>query len=424
MEKTMTHLVNYSGLKGRRVAVTGIGAITPLGKTSQETFRAMVAAESGIAALESIDTANLPVKIGAEVKQYNGEDYFTRKETNQSDRFTQFAIIAGDEAIREAGALPYDKDRIGCIVGSGVGGIITLTNETGRLLERGVRAVSPRFIPMMISNMAAGELAIRYGFRGTNYVVTTACASATHAIGEAFRQIACGHIDACLTGGTEAPITPVALAGFHNMRALSRAEDPDTASLPFDARRSGFVIGEGAVMLCLEAYESAKARGAVILAEILGYGATCDAYHMTSPDPEGLGAARAMALAMAEAGVTAADVDYINAHGTGTPLNDKFETLAIKTALGEADAHRVLISSTKGVSGHLLGAAGAIESLACIYAMRQGVVPPTAGLREADPDCDLNYVPLTAVKAEVNIALSNSLGFGGHNATLCFGKER
>lgn len=215
----------------------------------------------------------------------------------------------------------------------------------------------------------------------------------------------------------------MALAGFHNMRALSRAEDPDTASLPFDARRSGFVIGEGAVMLCLEAYESAKARGAVILAEILGYGATCDAYHMTSPDPEGLGAARAMALAMAEAGVTAADVDYINAHGTGTPLNDKFETLAIKTALGEADAHRVLISSTKGVSGHLLGAAGAIESLACIYAMRQGVVPPTAGLREADPDCDLNYVPLTAVKAEVNIALSNSLGFGGHNATLCFGKE-
>lgn len=418
----MNRLIHYSALRGRRVAVTGIGAITPLGKTADETFNSMKNAVSGIDYLRAIDTSDVAVKIGAEVKDYDGEDYFTKKETNQTDRFTQFALIASDEALGDDKKMPYDADRIGCIVGSGVGGIITLTAETEKLLKRGSRAVSPRFIPMMISNMAAGELAIRYGYKGTNYVTTTACASATHAIGEAFRQIAYGHIDACLTGGTEAPITPVALAGFYNMRALSREEDPALASLPFDARRSGFVIGEGAVMLFLEAYDLAKARGAEILGEVLGYGATCDAYHMTSPDPDGVGAAKAMALAMAEADVSPAEVGYINAHGTGTPLNDRFETLAIKRAFGEKEARRVLISSTKGVSGHLLGAAGGIEALACIYAMRQGVIPPTAGLREPDPECDLNYVPLNAVEAKVDVSLSNSLGFGGHNATLCLGK--
>lgn len=418
----MEPLIHYSALKGRRVAITGIGAITPLGKTADETFVSMKNAVSGITYLESIDTTEVAVKIGAEVKQYNGEDYFTKKETNQTDRFTQFALIAADEALRDQGDMPYDADRIGCIVGSGVGGIITLTAETEKMLQKGSRAVSPRFIPMMISNMAAGELAIRYGYKGTNYVTTTACASATHAIGEAFRQIAYGHIDACLTGGTEAPITPVAIAGFHNMRALSREEDPALASLPFDRRRSGFVIGEGAVMLFLEAYDLAKKRGANILGEVLGYGATCDAYHMTSPDPDGIGAAKAMALAMAEAGVTPSEVGYINAHGTGTPLNDKFETIAIKRALGEEDARRVLISSTKAVSGHLLGAAGGIEALACIYAMKEGVIPPTAGLTEPDPECDLNYVPLTAMEKDVSVSLTNSLGFGGHNATLCLGK--
>lgn len=418
----MSALVDYKGIKGRRVVVTGIGAITPVGKTAAETFEAMKAGTVGVAPLTTIDTSELPVKIGAEVKDYNGEDYFSRKETNQMDRFVQFALIAADEALAEHKDLPYDMDRIGCIVGSGVGGIITLTNETEKLLTKGARAVSPRFIPMMISNMAAGELAIRYGFKGANYVATTACASSTHAIGEAFRQIAYGHLDACLTGGAEATISPVALAGFHNMRALTREEDPNQASLPFDARRGGFVIGEGAAMLFLESYDGAVARGATIHGEVLGYGATCDAYHMTSPSPDGSGAAKAMALAMAEAGVTPEDVDYINAHGTGTPLNDKFETIAIKSALGEDAARRVLISSTKSMTGHLLGAAGAVEALACLYAMREGVVPPTANLSEPDPDCDLNYVPLKAVAADVKVALSNSLGFGGHNATLCFGK--
>jgi 3-oxoacyl-[acyl-carrier-protein] synthase II len=414
--------VDYQGIKGRRVAVTAVGAVTPLAHDAEGTFRAMVEARSGIAPITTIDPADLPVTIGAEVKDFDPTEYFSRKEANQLDRFSQFALVAAKEALGEQYRHPYAAERIGVVFGSGIGGIMTLVKETQNLLEKGSRAVSPRFIPMMISNMAAGELSIRYGLEGANYIVTTACASATHAIGEAFRNIAYGHLDACLTGGTEAPITPVALAGFANMRALSKASDPALASLPFDKRRQGFVIGEGAVVIMLEAYDLAQSRGARIIGEVLGYGATADAYHMTSPDPEGRGAARAMALALKEAGVAPEDVGYINAHGTGTPLNDKYETLAIKLALGDEIAKNVPVSSTKGVTGHLLGAAGGVEALACLFAMRDGIIPPTAGLNEPDEDCDLDCVPLVARKKDISVSLSNSLGFGGHNGTLVFGK--
>ena len=306
-------------------------------------------------------------------------------------------------------------------MGSGIGGLQTMEAEHTKLLEKGPDRVSVFFIPMMISNMAAGSIAMKTGFKGTNFCPVTACATSAHAVGEAFRAIKHGYLDACITGGSEATVTRFAVAGFNNMTALSRSTDPDRASIPFDAQRDGFIIGEGGGVLVLEELEHAKARGAEIYAEVVGYGATCDAYHITSPSPDGQAAAKAMSLAIEEAGLKPDEIGYINAHGTSTPLNDKYETGAIKIAFGEA-AGKVAISSTKSMTGHLLGAAGAVESIVCAMALKEGVIPPTIGYREADPECDLDYVTEGARKVDLKAAISNSLGFGGHNATLCFKK--
>jgi 3-oxoacyl-[acyl-carrier-protein] synthase II len=337
------------------------------------------------------------------------------------DRFCQFAVAAARQAIDMSGldVAAYGADRIGTIIGSGIGGLETLETEYRKFfLGGGPSRISPLFIPMMISNMAAGRVSMLFGTKGANFSVTTACASGTHSIGEAFRAIKYGHLDACIAGGAEAPMTGIAIAGFTNMTALTKETDPTKASIPFDIRRSGFVIGEGAGIVVLESLESALARGAAIICEVSGYGATADAYHITSPDPEGECAGMAMTLAMQEAGVQPYEVDYVNAHGTSTPLNDKYETMAIKRALGDA-AYKTRVSSTKSMTGHLLGAAGAVETIACALAIRDSIIPPTIGLSEPDPDCDLDYVPFKAVQAPVRIALTNSLGFGGHNGTLC-----
>ena len=342
-----------------------------------------------------------------------------------SDRYTQFAAASAQQAVDESGiAGKVDPDRFSVLFGTGIGGINTFETEHTKLLEKGPRRVSPLFIPMMISNMAAGMIAIRHDCRGTAMPIVTACASGSNAIGEAMRLIRHGYADAVITGGTEAAVTPSAVAGFVNMQALSTSDDPNAASLPFDSRRGGFVIGEGSVAFVLEEYEHAVSRGARIYGEICGYGTTCDAYHITAPHPEARGGAKAMTDAMAEAGYTAEDTVYVNAHGTGTPMNDAIETIAIKKAFGEEKAREAFVSSTKSMTGHMLGAAGAIEALACIFALQESIIPPTINLNEQDEACDLNCVPNTAVKAPVTLALSNSLGFGGHNACLAFRKVR
>lgn len=405
----------------RRVVVTGMGAITPLGNNVIDTWKGLVSGRNGIGPITRFNTEGYKARLAAEVKGFDPREYMDVNETLRTDRYAQLALAATQQAVEESGITEAtEPERRAVLFGTGIGGIGTFETENRKLLEKGPRRVSPLFVPMMISNMAAGLIAIHYDCRGSAMPVVTACASGSNAIGEAMRLIRHGYADAVITGGTEAAITPSAVAGFTNMKALSTAEDPDAASLPFDQRRAGFVIGEGAVALVLEEYEHAMARGASIYGEIAGYGSTCDAYHMTSPRPDARGGGQAMTLAMQEAGYTEADVVYINAHGTGTPMNDAVETQAIKNALGEAAAHRAYVSSTKSMTGHMLGAAGAVEALACLYALREGIIPPTIHLMEQDPCCDLNCVPNQAVQADLTLALSNSLGFGGHNACLAF----
>lgn len=406
-----------------RVVVTGIGVVSPVGNTLEETWNNLVNGVCGIAPITLFDTTDYKAKVAGEVKNFEPRNYMTKQEILRSDRFTQLAVAAAAQAVEESGVIgTVDPARIGVYFGSGIGGINTMTKEHAKLLNKGPARVSPYCVPMMIANMAAGEIAIRYNCQGAAMPAVTACASGSNAIGEALRQIRHGYADAVITGGSDAAVNELGVAGFVNMHALSTSEDPNAASLPFDKRRGGFVIGEGATALVLEEYEHAVARGAKIYGEVCGYGSTCDAYHMTSPAPDAAGGARAMIQAMEEAGYSESDRVYVNAHGTGTPMNDSGETTAIKTALGEEKAHEILISSTKSMTGHLLGAAGAIEAAVCLKVLETGIVPPTINLEEPDPACDLNYVPNKAVEAEIDLCLSNSLGFGGHNACLAFRK--
>lgn len=409
--------------ENRRVVVTGLGAITPVGNNVKECWESLKAGKNGIAPITCFDTTNFKAKLGAEVKNFDPEEYLGRNDSLRTDRFTQFAVVAAQQAVEESGIEGHvDPERFAVYFGSGIGGMNTFEIEHTKLMERGPRRVSSLFVPMMIPNMASGMLAIRHNCKGPAMPAVTACASGSNAIGEAMRLIRHGYADAVITGGTEASICPSGVAGFVNMQALSTAENPDEASLPFDKRRGGFVIGEGSVALVLEEYEHAKKRGAKIYGEVCGYGSTCDAYHMTAPHPEGTGGTAAMKQAMAEAGYKAEDKVYVNAHGTGTPMNDVIETMVIKNALGEEAARKAYVSSTKSMTGHMLGAAGAVEALACLMALQEGIIPPTINLKEQDEACDLNCVPEVAVKADIDLALSNSLGFGGHNACLAFRK--
>lgn len=407
----------------RRVVVTGIGAITPLGNDVTETWEGMKNGINGIGPITLFDTEKFKAKLGAEVKGFDPQEYLEINEVLRTDRYAQFAVAAAQQAVEESGVSgKVDPERFGVIFGTGIGGINTFEMEHTKLIERGPRRVSPLFVPMMIGNMAAGMIAIKHDCRNSAIPAVTACASGSNAIGEAMRLVRHGYADAVITGGAEAAIVPSAIAGFVNMQALSVSENPDEASLPFDKRRGGFVIGEGAVAFVLEEYEHAKVRGAKIYGEVCGYGSTCDAYHITAPHPDARGAAEAMLEAMREAGYTESEVVYVNAHGTGTPMNDVIETEAIKKALGEEKAKKSYVSSTKSMTGHMLGSAGAIEALACIFALNEGVIPPTINLKEQDEECDLNCVPNTAVDADITLAISNSLGFGGHNACLAFRK--
>ncbi len=409
--------------ENRRVVVTGLGAITPVGNNAGDTWESLKNGKNGIGNITLFDTDKYKAKLAAEVKGFEPKEYLEVNDVLRTDRYAQFAVAAAQQAVDESGVEgTVEPERFAVLFGTGIGGIGTFEKEHTKLMERGPRRVSPLFVPMMIANMAAGMIAIRHDCRGTAMPAVTACASGSNAIGEAMRMIRHGYADAVITGGAEAAINASAVAGFANMLALSASENADEASLPFDKRRGGFVIGEGAVALVLEEYEHAKGRGAKIYGEVCGYGSTCDAYHITAPHPEARGGARAMTDAMEEAGYSEEDVVYVNAHGTGTPMNDVVETLAIKKALGENSARKAYISSTKSMTGHMLGAAGALEALACLQALREGIVPPTINLLEQDEECDLNCVPNTAVKADITLALSNSLGFGGHNACLAFRK--
>lgn len=409
--------------ENRRVVVTGIGAVTPLGNNVRDTWEGMKSGKNGIAPITLFDTENFKAKLGAEVKSFDPKEYLETNEILRTDRYAQFAVAAAKQAVDESGIEGnVEPERFAVIFGTGIGGIGTFEVEHTKLLEKGPRRVSPLFVPMMIGNMAAGMIAIRHDCRGSAMPAVTACASGTNAIGEAMRLVRHGYADAVITGGAEAAILPSAIAGFVNMQALSTSEKIDEASLPFDKRRGGFVIGEGSVSLVLEEYEHAKKRGAKIYGEVCGYGSTCDAYHITAPHPEARGGAQAMTQAMREANYSESDVVYINAHGTGTHMNDKLETLAIKKALGEDNAKKAFVSSTKSMTGHMLGAAGAVEALACLFALNEGIIPPTINLNEQDEECDLNCVPNKAVKADITLALSNSLGFGGHNACIAFRK--
>ena len=409
--------------QNRRVVVTGIGAVTPLGNNTADTWQNMKSGRNGIAPITHFNTDNFKAKLGAEVKGFDPKEYLEVNEVLRTDRYAQFAVAASQQAVEESGVKgTVEPERFAVLFGTGIGGIGTFETEHTKLMEKGPRRVSPLFVPMMIGNMASGLIAIRHDCRGPAMPAVTACASGSNAIGEAMRLVRHGYADAVITGGAEASIVPIAVAGFSNMKALSVSDDPDAASLPFDKRRGGFVIGEGSVALVLEEYEHAKARGAKIYGEVCGYGSTCDAYHITAPHPDGRGGAQAMADAMKEAGYTENDTVYINAHGTGTPMNDAVETIAIRKALGEENAGKAFVSSTKSMTGHMLGAAGAVEAMACLFALNEGIIPPTINLLEQDEQCDLNCVPNTAVKAEITLALSNSLGFGGHNACLAFRK--
>lgn len=407
----------------RRVVVTGMGIISPVGNNIGDYWDSLVAGRHGIVPISRFDTSEYKAKLAAEVQGFDPKEYMEKADIVKSDLFTQYAVAAACQAVEDSGVIgTLPPERVAVYFGTGIGGIQTIMNEHTKLLQRGPRRVSPYFVPMMIANMAAGMIAIRFNCQGAAMPSVTACASGSNAIGEAVRAIRHGYADAAITGGTEASINECGVAGFVNMQALSVSEDPEAASLPFDKRRGGFVIGEGAGALILEEYEHAVSRGAVIYGEVCGYGSTCDAYHITAPRPDADGGRRAMADALKEAGYTGKEKVYVNAHGTGTPLNDTAETLAIKNAFGEEKARELLISSTKSMTGHMLGAAGAAEAIACLKALKEGIIPPTIHLIEPDPQCDLNYVPNQAVKADIDLALSNSLGFGGHNACLAFRK--
>lgn len=403
----------------RRVVITGMGAITPLGNDSESFWDGVKSGKCGIDRITAFDTAELKVKLAAEVKNFNPEDYLDKKEAKRMDRFCQLALGAADEAVKNSGIdlENIDHERFGVIFGTGIGGLITIQDQCYKMFQKGPNKISPFFIPMVITNMAAGNISIRYQAKGICTSLVTACATATHSIGEAFHKIRYGYADYILAGGTEAPITALAVGGFSSMTALSTSEDPQRASIPFDKERDGFVMGEGAGVLVLESLDSALARKAKIYAEIVGYGATSDAYHITTPAPEGEGAARSMKIALQDAGINPEQISYINPHGTSTPYNDKFETEAIKKIFGD-HAYQVPISSTKSMIGHLLGAAGAVEAIVCIKALEEDFVPPTVGYQVKDEDCDLDYVPNFGRKANVEYALSNSLGFGGHNGTI------
>ncbi len=406
----------------RRVAVTGIGVVSPLGNDVKTFWENLTNGVCGIGPITKFDTADYKVKVAGEVRDFDPRTYMEKLDVMHSDIYTQFAMAAACQAVRDSGVEgTFEPERTGVYIGTGIGGIDTFMKEHKKLLEKGPKRVSPYFIPMMIANMASGMIAMRFGCKGPALPAVSACASGSNAIGEAMRLIRHGYCDVMIAGGAEATVNALAAAGFSTMQALSFSEDPLAASLPFDLRRQGFVMGEGAGVLILEEYDRAAARGAHIYAEMTGYGSTCDAYHMTAPHPEAEGGARAIADAWRETGIDT-DKVYYNAHGTGTPLNDKAETIAVKKALGEERARRILLSSTKSMTGHMLGAAGAAEAIVCVKALEEQIVPPTIGLTEPDPDCDLDYVPLTARKAELEVALSSSLGFGGHNACLAFKK--
>lgn len=409
----------------RRVVITGVGAVSPVGNTAEETWSSLIAGKSGIGPITHFDTSDpaCKVKLAAEVKDFDPALYMEKGDIRKSDLYSQYAMAAAVQAMRDSGLEGnIDSQRLGVYVGSGIGGMDTFVDQCNTLEQKGMKRISPFFIPMMISNMAAGNIAIRFKAKGPSMCVTTACATSAHAIGEAFHTIRYGYADAMIAGGAEATINKLAVAGFTNCKALTTEEDPNRASIPFDKERSGFVMGEGGAVLVLEEYEHAKARGAKIYAEIVGYGNTNDAYHMTAPEPNAEGSAKSIELAVQEAGMPADAVLYINAHGTSTPLNDKTETLAIKKALGEEVAHKAMVSSTKSMTGHMLGATGALEAMACAYALRDGVVPPTINYREPDPECDLDYVPNEARKADIEYAITTNLGFGGHNACLVLKK--
>ncbi len=405
----------------RRVVITGLGAITPIGNNVKEFFDNVQAGKCGIDFISTFDTEAYSVKLAAQVKNFDPKAYMDAKEARRMDRFSQLAVAAAKEAVKDSG-IDLEKinaERFGVIVGSGIGALDDIEKETNTLRDKGPKRVNPLFIPMTITNMAAGNIAIQFGAKGVCTNVVTACATGNNCIGEAFRNIKHGYADIIIAGGTEGAVTPLAIAGFQSLTALSTSKDPLRASIPFDKERDGFVLGEGAGILVLEEYEQAVARNAKIYAEIVGYGTTCDAYHITSPSPDGEGGARAMKLAMEEAGITSREVSYINAHGTSTPPNDRTETASIKIALGE-DAYKVPISSSKSMFGHLLGAAGAVEAIVCVKAIENDYIPATIGLKVLDEECDLDYVPGVGRKAKLSYVVSNSLGFGGHNATLIF----
>ena len=407
----------------RRVVITGIGAVTPLGNTAAESWEAAAAGKCGIAPITRFDAAGRKVKLAAEVKNFAPETVLEKSELRRMDDFTVFGAAAAKEAFLDAGLdmSAEDADRAGVIFSSGIGGLGTIERENRRGEEKGFDRVAPHFIPMAITNMAAADIAIRHGFHGVCECVVTACAAGTSALGNAFRQIRDGYQDVMLCGASEAGITPLGMGGFTSMKALSFSEDPSRASIPFDKERSGFVMGEGAGALVLEEYGHAMQRGAKIYCEVAGYGASCDAYHITAPAADGQYAAKCMLNAMKDAGITPEEVDYINAHGTSTPMNDRCETAAVKLAFGEA-ASRMMISSTKSMTGHLLGASGAVEAVFTALMVKNGLALPTINYREPDPECDLDVVPNEARKAEIRYAMSNSLGFGGHNASVIFKK--
>ena len=405
-----------------RVVVTGMGIVSPVGNSVPVFWENIKAGFCGIGPITRFDTSDYKVKVAGEVRDYDPRQYMEKLDVLHSDIYTQFAMGAACQAMEDSGLSgTVEPERLGVYIGTGIGGIATFMSEHQKLLDRGPKRVSPYFIPMMIANMASGMIAMRFACKGPAMPAVTACASGSNAIGEAMRLIRHGYADAMIAGGAEATVNALAAAGFSSMQALSFSEDPLAASLPFDKRRTGFVMGEGAGVLVLEEYERAKARGAKIYAELAGYGSTCDAYHMTAPHPEAEGGARAIADAWAETGLDT-DRIYVNAHGTGTPMNDKAETLALKKAFGEERARKLAISSTKSMTGHMLGAAGAAEAVVSVLALKEGIAPPTIGLTSPDPDCDLDYVPLVARKADFDASVSVSLGFGGHNACLAFRK--
>ncbi len=411
-------------MSARRVVVTGIGAVSPVGNSAEESWEAVINGKSGIGALTRLDAEQFPVKVAAEVKDFDIEQYIDRKEARKMDRFTHYALAASIMAMKDANLETLDEEtalRTGVWIGSGIGGMETHEQQFELFQKRGYRRVSPFFVPMMIPDMASGQVSIHFGAKGINSCSVTACASGTNSIGDAFEVIRRGDADVMISGGAEAPITTMAVAGFCANKALSMNPDPATASRPFDANRDGFIIGEGAGIVILEEYEHAVKRGAKIYAEVVGYGSTGDAHHITAPAPEGEGAARAMQQALEQSGADLTEVGYINAHGTSTPYNDEFETMAAKTVFGD-HAKNLMISSTKSMTGHLLGAAGGLEAIFTVKALQEGIVPPTMNYETPDEKCDLDYVPNEARKADVKYAMSNSLGFGGHNASLMFKK--